>query len=104
MDAVVPAAIQRDLQRLAFAAVVNSLVNDLIMPLIAMIVFTIGCFATLLFLSAFSVVTLAMPVGATKLYLFGISVDQHIANAIGVPMASWGAETYGKPCSWACRR
>ncbi|HXL62219.1 MAG TPA: arabinofuranosyltransferase, partial [Mycobacterium sp.] len=30
----------------------------------------------LLFLSAFSVVTLAMPLGATKLYLFGISVDQ----------------------------
>ncbi|BBY94875.1 arabinofuranosyltransferase AftA [Mycobacterium gallinarum] len=32
--------------------------------------------STLLFLSAFSVVTLAMPLGATKLYLFGISVDQ----------------------------
>jgi galactan 5-O-arabinofuranosyltransferase len=31
---------------------------------------------TTLFLSAFSVVTLAMPLGATKLYLFGISVDQ----------------------------
>jgi len=31
---------------------------------------------TALFLSAFSVVTLAMPLGATKLYLFGISVDQ----------------------------
>jgi galactan 5-O-arabinofuranosyltransferase len=30
----------------------------------------------LLFLSAFSIVTLAMPLGATKLYLFGISVDQ----------------------------
>jgi galactan 5-O-arabinofuranosyltransferase len=30
----------------------------------------------LLFVSAFSVVTLAMPLGATKLYLFGISVDQ----------------------------
>ncbi len=30
----------------------------------------------LLFLSAFSVVTLAMPLGATKLYLYGISVDQ----------------------------
>ncbi|MGE0218982.1 arabinofuranosyltransferase, partial [Mycolicibacterium sp.] len=29
-----------------------------------------------LFLAAFSVVTLAMPLGATKLYLFGISVDQ----------------------------
>jgi galactan 5-O-arabinofuranosyltransferase len=32
--------------------------------------------ATLVLLSAFSVVTLAMPLGATKLYLFGISVDQ----------------------------
>jgi galactan 5-O-arabinofuranosyltransferase len=32
--------------------------------------------ATLVFLSAFSVVTLAMPLGATKLYLHGISVDQ----------------------------
>ena len=31
---------------------------------------------TWVFLSAFSVVTLAMPLGATKLYLFGISVDQ----------------------------
>jgi galactan 5-O-arabinofuranosyltransferase len=30
----------------------------------------------LTFLSAFSVVTLAMPLGATKLYLFGVSVDQ----------------------------
>jgi galactan 5-O-arabinofuranosyltransferase len=30
----------------------------------------------LVFLSAFAVVTLAMPLGATKLYLFGISVDQ----------------------------
>ena len=29
-----------------------------------------------LFLSAFTVVTLGMPLGATKLYLFGISVDQ----------------------------
>src|SRR6201992_965338 len=28
------------------------------------------------FVSAFSVVTLGMPLGATKLYLFGISVDQ----------------------------
>ena len=32
--------------------------------------------AALVFLAAFSVVTLAMPLGATKLYLFGISVDQ----------------------------
>jgi galactan 5-O-arabinofuranosyltransferase len=30
----------------------------------------------LVFMSAFSVVTLAMPLGATKLYLFGVSVDQ----------------------------
>src|SRR6202012_1684379 len=30
----------------------------------------------LTFVSAFSVVTLGMPLGATKLYLFGISVDQ----------------------------
>jgi galactan 5-O-arabinofuranosyltransferase len=30
----------------------------------------------LVFLSAFSVVTLAMPLGATKLYLYGVSVDQ----------------------------
>src|ERR1700684_667609 len=30
----------------------------------------------LAFLSAFTVVTLGMPLGATKLYLFGISVDQ----------------------------
>ncbi len=29
-----------------------------------------------MFLSAFTVVTLGMPLGATKLYLFGISVDQ----------------------------
>ncbi|HEY9266701.1 MAG TPA: arabinofuranosyltransferase, partial [Mycobacterium sp.] len=32
--------------------------------------------ASTVFLSAFSLVTLAMPLGATKLYLFGISVDQ----------------------------
>ncbi|ORV53229.1 arabinofuranosyltransferase [Mycolicibacter engbaekii] len=32
--------------------------------------------AAVVFVSAFSVVTLAMPLGATKLYLFGISVDQ----------------------------
>lgn len=32
--------------------------------------------ASVVFLSAFSVVTLAMPLGATRLYLFGISVDQ----------------------------
>src|SRR6202008_4474851 len=30
----------------------------------------------MVFVSAFAVVTLAMPLGATKLYLFGISVDQ----------------------------
>jgi galactan 5-O-arabinofuranosyltransferase len=32
--------------------------------------------AAVVFLASFSVVTLAMPLGATKLYLFGISVDQ----------------------------
>jgi galactan 5-O-arabinofuranosyltransferase len=32
--------------------------------------------AALVFLAAFSVVTLGMPLGATRLYLFGISVDQ----------------------------
>lgn len=32
--------------------------------------------AALVFMSAFPVVTLGMPLGATKLYLFGISVDQ----------------------------
>jgi galactan 5-O-arabinofuranosyltransferase len=32
--------------------------------------------AAVVFTSAFAVVTLAMPLGATKLYLFGISVDQ----------------------------
>jgi len=41
-----------------------------------------GCFrrlaqlSGLVFVSAFTVVTLGMPLGATKLYLFGISVDQ----------------------------
>ncbi len=33
-------------------------------------------YLSLLFLSTFTVVTLGMPLGATKLYLFGISVDQ----------------------------
>src|SRR5574340_1663165 len=33
-----------------------------------------------LFCSAFAVVTLAMPLGATKLYLFGISVDQQFST------------------------
>lgn len=36
----------------------------------------LGWLAGVVFTSAFSVVTLAMPLGATKLYLFGISVDQ----------------------------
>ena len=36
----------------------------------------LGWAAAVLFLAAFSVVTLGMPLGATKLYLFGISVDQ----------------------------
>ncbi len=37
---------------------------------------TLARLGAVLFLAAFSVVTLAMPLGATKLYLFGISVDQ----------------------------
>jgi galactan 5-O-arabinofuranosyltransferase len=37
---------------------------------------TLARAGSMVFLSAFSVVTLAMPLGATKLYLFGISVDQ----------------------------
>ncbi len=37
---------------------------------------TDGAGAGLVFLSAFAVVTLAMPLAATKLYLLGISVDQ----------------------------
>jgi galactan 5-O-arabinofuranosyltransferase len=37
---------------------------------------TLGRAFALFFLPAFSVVTLAMPLGATKLYLYGISVDQ----------------------------
>ncbi|HTM84992.1 MAG TPA: galactan 5-O-arabinofuranosyltransferase, partial [Mycobacterium sp.] len=37
---------------------------------------TVGWLSAVAFVSAFSVVTLAMPLGATKLYLFGISVDQ----------------------------
>jgi galactan 5-O-arabinofuranosyltransferase len=37
---------------------------------------TVARSGVLVFLSAFSVVTLAMPLGATKLYLHGISVDQ----------------------------
>ena len=37
---------------------------------------TLARLGSTLFLAAFSVVTLAMPLGATRLYLFGISVDQ----------------------------
>lgn len=37
---------------------------------------TLARLGALTFISAFSVVTLAMPLGATKLYLFGVSVDQ----------------------------
>src|SRR6201996_8710 len=36
----------------------------------------LGQLSALVFMSAFPVVTLGMPLGATKLYLFGISVDQ----------------------------
>ncbi|MGV9802641.1 galactan 5-O-arabinofuranosyltransferase [Mycobacterium sp. NPDC003449] len=37
---------------------------------------TLARLGALIFLSAFAVVTIAMPLGATKLYLFGVSVDQ----------------------------
>ena len=37
---------------------------------------TVAQLLALVFVSAFSVVTLGMPLGATKLYLFGVSVDQ----------------------------
>jgi galactan 5-O-arabinofuranosyltransferase len=37
---------------------------------------TLARLLALVFVSAFTVVTLGMPLGATKLYLFGISVDQ----------------------------
>ena len=36
--------------------------------------------SALVFVSAFSVVTLGMPLGATRLYLFGISVDQQFRS------------------------
>jgi galactan 5-O-arabinofuranosyltransferase len=45
----------------------------------------------LLFLSAFSVVTLAMPLGATKLYLFGISVDQQFRTEYMTRLADTAA-------------
>lgn len=43
--------------------------------------------AAVVFTSAFSVVTLAMPLGATKLYLFGVSVDQQFRTEYLTRMA-----------------
>lgn len=47
----------------------------------------LGWLAAVVFTSAFSVVTLAMPLGATKLYLFGISVDQQFRTEYLTRMA-----------------
>jgi galactan 5-O-arabinofuranosyltransferase len=47
----------------------------------------LGWLAAVAFTSAFSVVTLAMPLGATKLYLFGISVDQQFRTEYLTRMA-----------------
>src|ERR1700753_330921 len=68
----------------------------------------------LVFVSAFSVVTLAMPLGATKLYLFGISVDQQFRteyvtrftdSAALHDMTYLGLPTFYPPGSvWVCRR
>ncbi|WP_102145885.1 galactan 5-O-arabinofuranosyltransferase [Mycobacterium hubeiense] len=48
---------------------------------------TLAKVAGLVFVPAFSVVTLAMPLGATKLYLFGISVDQQFRTEYLTRMA-----------------
>jgi galactan 5-O-arabinofuranosyltransferase len=45
----------------------------------------------LVFVSAFSVVTLGMPLGATKLYLFGVSVDQQFRTEYVTRFADSGA-------------
>jgi galactan 5-O-arabinofuranosyltransferase len=47
--------------------------------------------AAVVFISAFSVVTLAMPLGATKLYLFGISVDQQFRTEYVTRLADTAA-------------
>ncbi|OLP00179.1 arabinofuranosyltransferase [Mycolicibacterium porcinum] len=69
---------------------------------------TLARLAALIFLSAFSVVTLAMPLGATKLYLFGVSVDQQfrteyltrLADAPGLnDMTYFGLPPY-YPAGW----
>ncbi|MUM30160.1 galactan 5-O-arabinofuranosyltransferase, partial [Mycolicibacterium sp. CBMA 295] len=69
---------------------------------------TLARLAGLIFLSAFSVVTLAMPLGATKLYLFGVSVDQQfrteyltrLADAPGLhDMTYFGLPPY-YPAGW----
>ncbi len=58
------------------------------------------------FLSAFSVVTLGMPLGATKLYLFGVSVDQQfrteyltrLTDTVGLhDMTYWGLPPFYPP-------
>jgi galactan 5-O-arabinofuranosyltransferase len=48
---------------------------------------TLAQLAAVVFTSAFSVVTLAMPLGATKLYLFGVSVDQQFRTEYLTRMA-----------------
>ncbi|MBV8930365.1 MAG: galactan 5-O-arabinofuranosyltransferase [Mycobacteriaceae bacterium] len=62
--------------------------------------------AALVFLSAFSVATLGMPLGATKLYLFGVSVDQQFRTeyltrltdtAALKDMTYWGLPPYYPP-------
>ncbi|AIY49873.2 galactan 5-O-arabinofuranosyltransferase [Mycolicibacterium fortuitum] len=69
---------------------------------------TLARLAALIFLSAFAVVTLAMPLGATKLYLFGVSVDQQfrteyltrLADAPGLhDMTYFGLPPY-YPAGW----
>ncbi|WKG03278.1 galactan 5-O-arabinofuranosyltransferase [Mycolicibacterium sp. HK-90] len=69
---------------------------------------TLARLVGLIFLSAFSVVTLAMPLGATKLYLFGVSVDQQfrteymtrLADAPGLhDMTYFGLPPY-YPAGW----
>ncbi|WP_165612858.1 arabinofuranosyltransferase, partial [Mycolicibacter sinensis] len=48
---------------------------------------TLAQLAAVVFTSAFAVVTLAMPLGATKLYLFGVSVDQQFRTEYLTRMA-----------------
>jgi galactan 5-O-arabinofuranosyltransferase len=62
--------------------------------------------AAVVFLAAFSVVTLGMPLGATRLYLFGISVDQQfrteyltrLTDTAGLhDMTYWGLPPFYPP-------